>query len=300
MFGKKHIFHVLDNNSPVKHQRILGINFLTKNNFTFSNKSLTLNEKEFKKCDKSHHNNTKEKDVLIVFKNDTGTITRIGDSNKRILPKYLYSEIKSIEDFQNVRIYSVTKENLNNTRLQLLKENTRLSHIPEHSNEIGDIITEYHDIFTLPGDPLPLMSLIQHKIKTSDENPIHTKQYRYPPLHQEEIKKQVKKMLAKRIIRESDSPYNSPLWIVSKKQDALGKTKWRLVIDYRKLNEKTIQDAYSLPNIDEILDQLDNAWYFSAFDSASGFHQICMKTSDIQKTAFSIPDEHYKYNRLLI
>jgi len=77
MFGKKHIFHMLDNNSPVKHQEILGIDFLTKNNFTFSNKSLTLNEKEFKRCDKPHHNDTKEKDVLVVFKNDTGAITRI-------------------------------------------------------------------------------------------------------------------------------------------------------------------------------------------------------------------------------
>jgi len=163
MFGKKHIFHMLDNNSPVKHQGILGIDFLTNNNFTFSNKSLTLNEKEFKRYDKPHHNDTKEKDVLIVFKNDTEAITRIGDSNKPILPKYLYSKIKSIEDFHNVRVYSLTKENLNNTRLQLLKENTRFSHISEHSNEIWDIITEYHDIFTLPEDPLPLTNLIQHE-----------------------------------------------------------------------------------------------------------------------------------------
>jgi len=132
MFGKTHVFHVLDNNSPVKHQGILGIDFLTNNNFTFSNKSLTLNKKEFKKCDKPH-NDTKEKNVLVVSKNDTGAIIRIGDSNKPILPKYLYSEIKSIEDFHNVPVYSITKENLNNTRLQLLKENTRLSHISEHS-----------------------------------------------------------------------------------------------------------------------------------------------------------------------
>jgi len=298
MFGKKHTFHVLDNRSPVKHQGILGIDFLTNNNFTFSNKSLILNEKEFKRCDKPHPNDTKQKDVLVIFKNDTGAITKIGDSNKPILPKYLHSEIKSVEDFHNVQVYSITRENSNNARLQLLKENTRLSHISEHSNEIWDIITEYHDIFTLPGDPLPLTSLIQHEIKTLDENPIHTKQYRYPPIHQEEIKKQVKEMLAKGIIRESDSPYNSPLWIVPKKQDASGKTKWRLVIDYRKLNEKTIQDAYPLPNIDEILDQLGNARYFSAFDLASGFHQIGMKTSDIQKTAFSTPDGHYEYNRM--
>lgn len=299
MFGKKHIFHVLDNHSPVKHQGIIGIDFLTKNNFSFSNKSLILEGKEFTRCDKPHPRDANKKsNVLVIFKDDTGAITRMNDSNKPILPRHLHSEIKGIEDFHDVPIHSITKKALDNARSQLLKENTRLSHIPKHSDEIWDIISEYHDIFTLPGDPLPLTDLIQHEIKTSDENPIHTKQYRYPPIHQEEIKKQIKEMFAKGIIRESDSPYNSPLWIVPKKQDASGKNKWRLVIDYRKLNEKTIQDAYPLPNIDEILDQLGNARYFSAFDLASGFHQIGMKSKDIPKTAFSTPDGHYEYTRM--
>lgn len=299
MFGKKHTFHVLDDHSPVQHQGILGIDFLTANNFVFSNKHLILNGKEFTRCDKPPRNDTNRKrDVLVIFRDDTGAITRTNDSNKPILPKYLHSEIKSIEDFCEAPIHSIKRETLNTTRLELLKENTRLSHLPEHRNEIWDIILEFHDVFTLPGDPLPLTDLIQHDIKTHDENPIHTKQYRYPPIHQEEIKRQVKDMIAKGIIRESDSPYNSPLWIVPKKHDASGKTKWRLVIDYRKLNEKTIQDAYPLPNIDEILDQLGNARYFSAFDLASGFHQIGMNSKDIPKTAFSTPDGHYEYTRM--
>ena len=222
----------------------------------------------------------------------------MNDFNKPILPTYLHSQIKSVEDYCEAPIYSITKETLNNTRSELLKENTRLLHLPEHYNEIWDIILEFHDIFTLPGDPLPLTDLMQHEIKTHDENPIHIKQYRYPPIHQEEIKRQIKDMLAKGIIQESDSPYNSPLWIVPKKQDASGKNKWRLVIDYRKLNEKTIQDAYPLPNIDEILDQLGNARYFSAFDLASGFHQIGMNPKDVPKTAFSTPNGHYEYTRM--
>lgn len=70
-----------------------------------------------------------------------------------------------------------------------------------------------------------------------------------------------------------------------------------MVIDYRKLNEKTILDAYPLPNIDEILDQLGNARYFSAFDLASGFHQIGMSSKDVAKTAFSTPNGHFEYVR---
>jgi len=62
-----------------------------------------------------------------------------------------------------------------------------------------------------------------------------------------------------------------------------------MVIDYRALNEKTIGDAYSLPNITDILDQLGNAKYFSVLDLASGFHQIPMDSKDASKTAFSTP-----------
>jgi len=71
-----------------------------------------------------------------------------------------------------------------------------------------------------------------------------------------------------------------------------------MVIDYRSLNEKTIGDAYPLPNITEILDQLGSAKYFSTFDLASGFHQIPMDENDAQKTAFSTPHGHYHFNRM--
>ena len=69
----------------------------------------------------------------------------------------------------------------------------------------------------------------------------------------------MKDMLNKKIIEPSDSPYNSPVWVVPKKADASGKQKWRIVIDFRKLNELTDQDTYPLPDIDDILSQLGNA-----------------------------------------
>lgn len=71
-----------------------------------------------------------------------------------------------------------------------------------------------------------------------------------------------------------------------------------MVIDYRNLNEKTIGDAYPLPNISDILDQLGNAKYFSTLDLASGFHQIPMSAKDAHKTAFSTPYGHYQFKRM--
>jgi hypothetical protein len=62
-------------------------------------------------------------------------------------------------------------------------------------------------------------------------------------------------MLVNGIIRPSQSPWSPPIWIVPKKMDASGKTKWRTVVYYRKINEKTIDDRYPLQNINDLLDK---------------------------------------------
>ncbi|GBP14109.1 Retrovirus-related Pol polyprotein from transposon 17.6 [Eumeta japonica] len=105
-------------------------------------------------------------------------------------------------------------------------------------------------------------------------------------------------MLDNNIIRHSNSPYSAPIWIVAKKADASGKTKWRLVIDYRKLNEVTVDDRYPIPNIDEILDKLGRCQYFTTLDLAKGFHQIEIKEEDIHKTAFTVEGGHYEFLRM--
>ncbi|XP_015599251.1 uncharacterized protein LOC107269654 [Cephus cinctus] len=71
-----------------------------------------------------------------------------------------------------------------------------------------------------------------------------------------------------------------------------------MVTDFRKLNEKTVSDAYPLPNILDILDQLGQAQYFSTFDLASGFQQISMDRGDRGKTAFSTLNGHYEYAKM--
>lgn len=68
--------------------------------------------------------------------------------------------------------------------------------------------------------------------------------------------------------------------------------------DFRALNEKTLGDAYPLPNITDILDQLGSAKYFSVFDLASEFHLIPMDERDAKKTAFSTPFGHYEFKRM--
>ena len=77
-----------------------------------------------------------------------------------------------------------------------------------------------------------------------------------------------------------------------------GEKRRRLVIDYRKLNEKTVGDAYPLPDVTEILDQLGQSKYFSCIDMVMGYHQIEMTEEDRAKTAFSTKEGHWEYKRL--
>jgi len=95
-------------------------------------------------------------------------------------------------------------------------------------------------------------------------------------------------MLDQNIIRNSHSPWGAPVWVVPKKSDSSRQKKWRLVIDFRKLNDKTITDRYPIPNINDLLDNIGRAKYFSTLDLASGFHQIQMDPRNMAKTAFSV------------
>jgi len=83
--------------------------------------------------------------------------------------------------------------------------------------------------------------------------------------------------------------------VVPKKADASGKPKLRVVVDFRKLNDLSIGDSFPLPNITEILDQLGNAKYFTTL----GVRISSDTKKDKQKTAFSTPYGHYKFNRML-
>lgn len=175
----------------------------------------------------------------------------------------------------------------------------RLDHLnEEEKSKLLKLCKQFYIIFQNPNEPLTSTTQTTHKIITTDEEPIYTKSYRLPEVHKKEATKQIQKMLEDEIIRDSTSPWSSPIWIVPKKLDASGVQKWRLVIDYRRLNNKTIQDRFPIPNIEDLLDKLGKSQYFSTLDLASGFHQIKMHKDSIEKTAFSTDNGHYEFLRM--
>jgi hypothetical protein len=179
-------------------------------------------------------------------------------------------------------------------------EKLRLGHLnSEEKKALEDTCLEFQDIFHLPGEQLTATNATKHSITViPGTTPIHTRPYRLPEAQKAEIEKQVEMLVGEGIIEESSSPWNSPLLIVPKKADASGEKKWRIVVDFRKLNEKTIGNAYPLPDITEILDQLGQSKYFSCIDMVMGYHQIELNPEDRDKTAFSTKHGHWAYKRM--
>lgn len=199
---------------------------------------------------------------------------------------------KKQDDASNLHIYDLTQSPADMTLFR-----TEHLNVEEYSTLLS-LAKDYRDIYYVEGERLTFAHDIKHVIRTTDENPVYTKSYRHPYIHKEEIQKQMQNMLDQGIIRPSYSPWSSPLWVVPKKLDASGKVKWRIVIDYRKLNAKTIGDKYPLPNISDLLDKLGRCNYFTTLDLASGFHQLEMDPESIPKTAFSTENGHYEYVRM--
>lgn len=186
-------------------------------------------------------------------------------------------------------------------RIELLYDNLRLQHIEEGAKDIRDICSEFVDVFKLPGDKLTSTTAAKHYIPTPSipkGRPITLKNYRLPQAHQEEIQRQVEQMLNDGIITHSKSEWNFPLLVVPKKIDATGKKKWRICVDFRRLNDVTVGDSYPLPNIQDILDKIGRSRYFSALDCASGYLQVPIEPEDQCKTAFSTASGHYEYTRM--
>ena len=159
--------------------------------------------------------------------------------------------------------------------------------------KLTELCSEISDIFATNLKSPRLTQLTKHSIDTGSTQPIKHKIRRVSPKVQTEINNQIDEMLQNGICRKSESPWNSPVILVTKKDGGI-----RFVIYYRTLNSMTKKDAYPLPNPRDIIDKLSGDQVFSKLDCCCVYWAVALEEKDIPKTAFSTPRGHFEMERM--
>ena len=166
--------------------------------------------------------------------------------------------------------------------LQPLLDEASTNLNPKETEKLKNLLTDFQDVFADKSGTISQTNYAEHTIDVGDTKPIKLAPRRVPIAQKEIVKNEIKKMLDQNIIEPSNSPWSSPIVLVTKPDNTI-----RFCIDYRKLNAVTKKDAYPLPRIAEALDTLSSEKYFCTLDLASGYWQIPMAKEHKHYTAFN-------------
>jgi hypothetical protein len=160
-----------------------------------------------------------------------------------------------------------------------------------YTPEIKRILDKHQKVFGLLPPGVPPDRGFEHIIELeSGAKPVITTPYRHPKKYKDEIEKAIKELLDMGHIRPISSPFASSVVLVKKKDGMM-----RMCIDFQALNKKTIKNRYPIPRIDELLDELHGAIYFTKNDLLSGYNQIKMRDEDFSKIAIRCHYGHYEF-----
>ena len=174
-------------------------------------------------------------------------------------------------------------------------DTTRSETSPDQEQDVQNLLKEFKDVFpeNLPKGLPPKRAQDFHIDLKEGSTPQKKGLYRMSSAELSELKSQLSDLIEQGFIKPSSSPWGAPVLFVSKKDGAL-----RLCVDYRALNRLTVKNSYPLPRIDDILDQLSTAKYFTKIDLRSGYHQIRLDEESIPLTAFRTRYGHFEFQVL--
>lgn len=328
-------FHVVSEEFPISKDGILGHNFLANHSaeVSYKTKILTTNNIRWKMyppktefmCVPSRsemfvkvNSNIKSGECMCFSQTLADNIILGSCLTKAINGKCIVSVVNVSEQDVTLQVPTIKLQKLDNSvvgaisldnsnistknineRINEIRNNINTNHLNQEEKEsLDEIYEEFADVFLIENEKLSHTNSVTHKIPLTPESGyVNVKPYRLPFTQRKVIEEHTNEMLKQGIIEKSTSPFNSPLLVVPKKSND-GSQKFRVVVDFRKLNNMTVDIAYPIPQITDILDQLGKSKYFTTLDLASGFHQIPMDPNDKEKTAFSTHQGHYHFNRM--
>ena len=220
-------------------------------------------------------------DVFLYPRTRLGTLTQVGVVS---LPQGI-TEVRPVALIASQQAVVPGSEGIGGVDLSSLGESEQA--------QVREMLQRFSSVFSTHDGDLGCTSLVCHDIPLLDEVPVRQRHRRIPPSEYEAVKAHIDQLLRDQVIQESSSPYASPIVLVRKKDGSL-----RMCVDYRLLNAKTRKDAFPLPRIEESLDALAGAQWFSTLDLASGYNQVAMAERDKQKTAFCTPFGLFEWNRM--
>nr|XP_008283279.1 PREDICTED: uncharacterized protein LOC103359624 [Stegastes partitus] len=224
--------------------------------------------------------------IPVILKNES-------DHDITLTPKTVIAEIHAIQSVQSVDPQSAGPSTKPNHKSNL-NFDFGSSPVPnEWKERITDKLNSMPEVFAQHDLDFGRTDKIKHHINLSDKTSF---KHRARPIHPQDIqavRDHLQQLLDAEVIRESESPFSSPIVVVKKKNGDV-----RLCIDYRKLNLQTVKDSYALPHLEESFSALNGSKWFSVLDLKSGFYQIEMEECDKHKTAFVCPLGFYEFNRM--
>ena len=233
----------------------------------------------------------------MVFLHDRTKKTRVVHVNmmRKYTPRITcfistkLDKFNDVEEFENVTPASFPESMKRTATSDETKINPNLNAI--QLIHIRKILKKYDAVFSdLPGST----DLLRHQIRTIDDTPINCVPYTVPqaliPIVQKEIEVALQLGLITPVTNEQNpTAYASPTLMVKKK----GGSGYRLVIDHRALNRKTIPQRYRIPNASHLIDKVSNARYLSVIDLTRGYNQVRICEPDVHKTGFLCLGRHY-------
>lgn len=163
----------------------------------------------------------------------------------------------------------------------------------DHFKQLFELVKLYRDCFAFSVKELGCVTGTEMDIRLNDSTPVVYRPYRMSHSEREVVRTMVQELEEAGIVQQSSSDYASPVLLVKKKTGD-----YRLCIDFRALNRRTVKEHYPIPRIDDQLENLAGYKYYTSLDLASGYYQVPLSEASKRYTAFITPDGHFEFTRM--